>query len=102
MSYCAYDHDYLEPADRMRIERCIYFESDCYSISELVVLPLANLIAMRRKSAEAEQEIYDRLKEQASEFDAGELMGHGLPSVRKKNALRLLACRTPTARNTIR
>ena len=69
MSYCAYDHDCLEPADRMRIERCICFESDCYSISELVVLPLANLIAMRRKSAEAEQEIYDRLKEQASAWE---------------------------------
>lgn len=36
MSYSAYDHDYLETADRMRIERCIYFQSDNCSISELV------------------------------------------------------------------
>ena len=45
---------------------------------------------------------YSELKEQASEFDAGELMEARLPSVRKKNALRLLVCRTPTARDTIR
>ena len=69
MPYCAYDHDYLERADRMRIERCIYFQNDDYSISELVVLPLAKLIAMRRESAEAEQGIYDRLKEQASAWE---------------------------------
>lgn len=69
MSYSAYDHDYLETADRMRIERCIYFQSDNCSISELVVLPLAKLIVMRRESADAEQEIYDRLKEQASAWE---------------------------------
>lgn len=69
MSYSAYDHDYLETADRMRIERCIYFQSDNCSISELVVLPLAKLVVTRRESADAEQEIYDRLKEQASAWE---------------------------------
>lgn len=69
MPYCAYNHDYLETADRMRIERCIYFQNDDYSVSELIVLPLAKLIAMRRESAEAEREIYDWLKEQASAWE---------------------------------
>lgn len=69
MPYCAYNHDYLETSDRMRIERCIYFQNDDYSVSELIVLPLAKLIAMRRESAEAEREIYDWLKEQASAWE---------------------------------
>lgn len=69
MPYCAYNHDYLETADRMRIERCIYFQNDDYSVSELIVLPLTKLIAMRRESAEAEREIYDWLKEQASTWE---------------------------------
>lgn len=45
---------------------------------------------------------YSELKKQASEFDAGELMEARLSIRGEKNALRLLVCRTPMARNTIR
>ena len=41
MSYSSYDHDDLEPASTMRIERQIYFESGKADLSEAVKLPLA-------------------------------------------------------------
>lgn len=40
MSYSSYDHDDLEPASTMRIERRIYFESGKADLSEMVKLPL--------------------------------------------------------------
>lgn len=39
MSYSSYDHDDLEPASTMRIERRIYFESGKADLSEMVKLP---------------------------------------------------------------
>ena len=65
MSYSSYDHDDLEPASTMRIERWIYFESGKADLSEAVKLPLAELLSLRAESAAAEQEVFDRLKEQA-------------------------------------
>ena len=65
MSYSSYDHDDLEPASTMRIERRIYFESGKADLSEAVKLPLAELLSLRAESAAAEQEVFDRLKEQA-------------------------------------
>ena len=41
MSYSSYDHDNLEPANIMRIERRMYFESGKADLSEVVKLPLA-------------------------------------------------------------
>ena len=49
----------------MRIERRIYFESGKADLSEAVKLPLAELLSLRAESAAAEQEVFDRLKEQA-------------------------------------
>lgn len=69
MSYSSYDHDNLEPASTMRIERRIYFESGKADLSELVKLPLAELLSLRAESAAAEQEIFDRLKEQATAWE---------------------------------
>ena len=69
MSYSSYDHDNLEPASTMRIERRIYFESGKADLSELVKLPLAELLSLRAESAAAEQEIFDRLKEQAAAWE---------------------------------
>ena len=65
MSYSSYDHDDLELASTMRIERRIYFESGKADLSEMVKLPLAELLSLRAESAAAEQEVFDRLKEQA-------------------------------------
>ena len=69
MSYSFYDHDDLEPASTMRIERRIYFESGKADLSEMVKLPLAELLSLRAESAAAEQEVFDRLKEQAAAWE---------------------------------
>ena len=52
MSYSSYDHDDLEPASTMRIERRIYFESDKADLSEMVKLPLAELLSLRAESVQ--------------------------------------------------
>ena len=69
MSYSSYDHDDLEPASTMRIERRIYFESGKADLSEMVKLPLAELLSLRAESAAAEQEVFDRLKAQAASWE---------------------------------
>ena len=69
MSYSTYEHDDLEPASTMRIERRIYFESGKADLSEMVKLPLAELLSLRAESAAAEQEVFDRLKEQAAAWE---------------------------------
>lgn len=69
MSYSSYDHDDLEPASTMRIERQIYFESGKADLSEAVKLPLAELLSLRAESTAAEQEVFDRLKEQAAAWE---------------------------------
>ena len=69
MSYSSYDHDDLEPASTMRIERRIYFESGKADLSEMVKLSLAELLSLRAESAAAEQEVFDRLKEQAAAWE---------------------------------
>ena len=69
MSYSSYDHDDLEPASTMRIERRIYFESGKADLSEAVKLPLAELLSLQAESAAAEQEVFDRLKEQAAAWE---------------------------------
>ena len=61
MSYSSYDLDNLEPAETMKIERRIYFESEKSDISGLAALPLAELLSLRAESAAAEQEVFDRL-----------------------------------------
>ena len=53
----------------MRIERRIYFESGKADLSEMVKLPLAELLSLRAESAAAEQEVFDRLKEQAAAWE---------------------------------
>ena len=65
MSYSSYDLDKLEPAETMKIERWIYFESEKSDISGLASLPLVELLSLRAESAAAEQEVFDRLKELA-------------------------------------
>lgn len=69
MSYSSYDYDNLETADTMKIERRIYFESGKSDLSELVKLPLAELLSLRTESAAAEQEVFDRLKTQAAAWE---------------------------------
>ena len=53
MPYSSYDHDKLETAETMRIERRIYFEAKDGDIAPYVSLPPEQLHAMREESAAA-------------------------------------------------
>ena len=69
MAYTSYDHDKLDPASNMRIERNIYYGENGADISALISLPLERLQAMREESAAAEQTIFTALKEQAAAWE---------------------------------
>ncbi len=68
MSYSSYDYDNLETADTMKIERRIYFESGKSDLSELVKLPLAELLSCGGKRRRR-TEVFDRLKTQAAAWE---------------------------------
>ena len=68
--YSTYDHDRLDPADSMRIERKLYFEQDKANISGLTVLSMEQLREIREESAAAEQTIYEDLKQRAAAWEA--------------------------------
>ena len=67
--YSSYDHDKLEAAETMRIERRIYFEAKDREIAPYASLPIAQLLSMRSESAAAEQAIFDDLKERAAAWE---------------------------------
>ena len=69
MSYSSFENDKLEPADKLRIDRKIYFEQSKADISELTALPLEELRAMREESAAAEQTVFERLQQQSKEWE---------------------------------
>ena len=69
MPYTSYDHDKLEAAETMRIERRIYFEAKDGDIAPYSSLPIAQLLSMRSESAAAEQAIFDDLKERAAAWE---------------------------------
>ena len=69
MPYSSYDHDKLEAAETMRIERRIYFEAKDGDIAPYASLPIAQLLSMRSESAAAEQAIFDDLKERAAAWE---------------------------------
>ena len=68
--YSSYDHDSLDPADSMKIERKLYFEQDKADISGLTALSMEQLREMREESAAAEQAIYEDLKQRAAAWEA--------------------------------
>ena len=68
--YSTYDHDRLDPADSMRIERKLYFEQDKADISGLTVLSMEQLREIREESAAVEQTIYEDLKQRATAWEA--------------------------------
>ena len=69
MPYSSYDHDKLEAAETMRIERRIYFEAKDGEIAPYVSLPLEQLHAMREESAAAEQAIFNDLSSRAAAWE---------------------------------
>ena len=69
IGYSSYDHDRLEAADKMKIERGIYFDTKGADISPLTALPLAELMKLREESAATEQTVFENLKVQASAWE---------------------------------
>ncbi len=69
MSYSSFENDKLEPADKLRIDRKIYFEQSKADISGLTALPLEKLRAMREESAAEEQAVFERLQQQSKEWE---------------------------------
>ena len=69
MPYSSYDHDKLETAETMRIERRIYFEAKDGDIAPYVSLPPEQLHAMREESAAAEQAVFDDLARRATAWE---------------------------------
>ena len=69
MPYSSYDHDKLETAETMRIERRIYFEAKDGDIAPYVSLPPEQLHAMREESAAAEQAVFDDLARRAAAWE---------------------------------
>ena len=65
MPYNLSNYDRLDPADKMKIERSVYYPSDSVDISHLTGLSVEQLQTMRGESAAAEQAIYDNLREAA-------------------------------------
>ena len=70
LNYSSFENDRLEVADRLKIERSIYFKSSKADISALTALPLAELIRQREESAAAEQAIFEALQQQAAAWEA--------------------------------
>ena len=69
MPYSSYDHDKLETAETMRIERRIYFEAKDGDIAPYVSLLPEQLHAMREESAAAEQAVFDDLARRATAWE---------------------------------
>ena len=67
--YSVYEHDRLELADSMRIERKVYFEEKTADISGLTTLPLEQLRALREEYAAAEQAAFAALQQQAAAWE---------------------------------
>ena len=69
MPYTSYDHDKLDTAETLRIERRIYFEAKDGDIAPYVSLPPEQLHAMREESAAAEQAVFDDLTSRATAWE---------------------------------
>ena len=68
-TYSSYELDRLEAAEKLKIERTIYFESSKADISALTALPLAELMKLKQESAAAEQAIFESLQERAAAWE---------------------------------
>ena len=67
-NYSSYDHDKLEAAHNMRVERTIYIDDNA-DIAALITLPLEQLRAMREESTAAEQTVFEGLQKQAAAWE---------------------------------
>jgi len=71
-AYSSYDFDRLDAAEKLKIERSVYFEPSEATIPdlrELTALPLAELERQREESAAAEQTVFEALQVQAAAWE---------------------------------
>ena len=69
MPYTSYDFDSLDASHKMKIDRTVYFDTAAEDIAPLTALPLTELQQMRQESTDAEQTIYEALREQAKTWE---------------------------------
>ena len=69
MPYTSYDFDSLDASHKMKIDRTVYFDTAAEEIAPLTALPLTELQQMRQESTDAEQTIYEALREQAKAWE---------------------------------
>ena len=69
MPYTSYDFDSLDASHKMKIDRTVYFDTAAEDIAPLTALPLVELQQMRQESTDAEQTIYEVLREQAKAWE---------------------------------
>lgn len=69
MPYTSYDFDSLDASHKMKIDRTVYFDTTGEDIAPLTALPLTELQQMRQESTDAEQTIYEALREQAKAWE---------------------------------
>lgn len=69
MPYTSYDFDSLEASHKMKIDRTVYFDTAADDIAPLTGLPLVELQQMRQESTDAEQTLYEALREQAKAWE---------------------------------
>lgn len=69
MPYTSYDFDSLDASHKMKIDRTVYFDTAAEDIAPLTALPLVELQQMRQESTDAEQTIYEALREQAKAWE---------------------------------
>lgn len=69
MPYTSYDYDSLDASHKMKIDRTVYFDTTAEDIAPLTALPLVELQQMRQESTEAEQTIYENLRQQAKAWE---------------------------------
>jgi hypothetical protein len=69
MSYSANNHDRLDPAEQMKIERSIRFKEENANLTLLTALTTEQLQAMRGESAAAERAIFQNLQQAAGAWE---------------------------------
>lgn len=69
MPYTSYDFDSLDASHKMKIDRTVYFDTAAEDIAPLTARPLTELQQMRQESTDAEQTIYEALREQAKTWE---------------------------------
>lgn len=69
MTYHAYDRDELKPASSVKVEHIIYENETERDISNLITLPLQDLMDAREHSVAAEHEVFEQMQKLAGKWE---------------------------------